>query len=76
MRGNGNEERPENSDSVSVSVSSLFGGREREAGLAERLNMRIVSRPSFSAKWTFFGVVCGDVQMSPFGVEGAERARG
>ena len=46
------------SPSVSVSVSSPR--RLREAGLAERLNKRMVARPpsSCDGKWTFLGVWC------------------
>lgn len=61
----------DNSPSVSVSVSSP-GGRERLAGLAERLKMRTVARPpsSLLGKWTFLWT-----GWSMLGVDGAERAR-
>jgi hypothetical protein len=60
--------------SVSVSVSSppVTRDKRREAGLALRLNSRIVSSPpcSFDGKWTFLGFAAGRE-----GVVGAERAR-
>ena len=71
----------EDSDSVSVSVSSAGTGgeRDREAGLAERLNKRIVSKPpcSFEGKWTFFGMEWGEEGpvLLKKGEAGAERAR-
>jgi hypothetical protein len=69
IRGNGKEPpgRLVNSVSVSVSVSSPESGRNKAAGLADRLKTRIVAKQSFSAKWTFFEPVPG--------VSGAERVR-